>query len=82
MSRQENYCTYFELSQELIRVGGIIAVDNTLWHGKVVLSDAEATPRTKALKRVNELIAAADPSHWQVVNLPMADGVTLVLRLQ
>merc|ERR1712029_826668 len=46
---KSGYDTYFELCLRLLRQGGIIAFDNTLWDGRV-LDDAEQSEDTVALK--------------------------------
>ena len=39
---QVNYNDYYELSLRLLRKGGIVAIDNTLWSGSVVRSSIES----------------------------------------
>lgn len=33
---KSNYDSYYELCLQLVRVGGIVAVDNVLWHGRLL----------------------------------------------
>src|SRR5579872_923576 len=50
---KENYGGYYERALKLLRAGGVIAVDNVLWHGKVLdgsVQDAD----TRAIRALNE----------------------------
>ena len=68
---------YLERSLELLSPGGVIAIDNTLWHGWVL--DAGRTDAdTRGVREVNRRIAG-DPA-LEVVLLPVGDGLTLVRR--
>jgi len=50
---KENYLRYYELALELLRPGGLLVADNTLWSGRVAdPANTEAT--TEALRRFNE----------------------------
>jgi predicted O-methyltransferase YrrM len=72
------YAAYFEAALQLVRAGGLIALDNMLQAGKVI--DAKETgPDTLAIRRMNEKLAT-DP-RVLVSFLPIADGVMLALKL-
>ncbi|RMG99352.1 MAG: methyltransferase [Deltaproteobacteria bacterium] len=70
-----NYPAYLDATADLVRPGGLVVADNTLWGGHVVrpLDDA-----TRAIARFNEKIAA-DP-RFESLLLPVRDGVTIALR--
>lgn len=71
------YATYVDLSFALLRPGGVVAIDNVLWSGAV--ADPEATDAsTMALKALNESLAI-DP-RWDLVMLPVGDGLTLLRK--
>ena len=72
-----NYPAYLEKLTELVRPGGLIVADNTLWSGRVI-DPGDQTQATEAIRRFNDL-AAASPD-LEVVVLPFADGVTLMRR--
>lgn len=72
-----NYPAYLPKLTELVRPGGAIVADNTLWSGRVIDAD-DQTEATEAIRRFNDL-AAASPD-LEVVVLPFADGVTLMRR--
>lgn len=73
-----NYPPYLEALTRLVRPGGVIVADNTLWSGRV-MDPGDQTPATEGIRRFNEL-AAASPD-LEVVILPFADGVTVMRRL-
>eukprot|EP00397_Hematodinium_sp_SG-2012_P041882 GEMP01046226.1.p1 GENE.GEMP01046226.1~~GEMP01046226.1.p1 ORF type:complete len:227 (+),score=58.92 GEMP01046226.1:38-718(+) len=71
-----NYDTYYELALILLRVGGIIAIDNVLWFGKVLLPDKDE--QTKAIDTLNKKVALDDRVFMSM--LEVADGLTLCLK--
>lgn len=74
---KENYSLYYEKALVLIRHGGIIAIDNVLWDGKV--ADISVTdPDTIAIRKLNEDIHA--DNRIEISMLPLADGLTLVRK--
>lgn len=76
---KENYGVYFEQCLELLRPGGLIAVDNTLWSGSVL--DAEDQSKdTKAIRELNE--ALRKDSRIRLSLVPIGDGLTLAMKLQ
>ena len=72
-----NYPAYFGKLTKLVRPGGVIVADNTLWSGRVI-DPSDQTQATEAIRRFNDL-AAASPD-VEVVMLTVADGVTVMLR--
>ena len=71
------YDGYYERCLTLVRPGGLIAFDNTLWSGAVV-DPARNDDDTKALRTLNTK-AHADP-RVDAVLLTIGDGVLLVRR--
>ncbi|GGF19122.1 O-methyltransferase [Aliidongia dinghuensis] len=72
-----NYDAYYEACLELVRPGGVIALDNMLWSGTVAdMSDMQ--PDTVALRALNAKIQADDRVDMSL--LPIGDGLTLVRR--
>ena len=59
---------------------GIIAFDNTLWSGQVLLPEDQADESTMALKRLNDKLAK-DSLRSFVVQLNVGDGYTLAVKL-
>ncbi|KAL3934328.1 MAG: hypothetical protein SGARI_003434 [Bacillariaceae sp.] len=74
-----NYEQYYELSLKLLRKDGIIAIDNTLWGGKVLDEQNYNDDDTVALRNISLLVKADE--RVEHVLLPFADGVTLVRKL-
>ncbi|GIX31036.1 MAG: hypothetical protein KatS3mg124_1508 [Porticoccaceae bacterium] len=72
---KENYESYFERCLALVRPGGVIAVDNLLWGGRVVEA-AQGDPATAAIRRFNEARRADERVDW--VLLPVGDGLGLM----
>lgn len=69
-----NYDGYYERCLDLLKTGGLIAFDNTLWDGKV--ADSEALDEdTVALRALNEKLYADDRVDLSLV--PIGDGLTL-----
>jgi len=74
---KENYDGYYERSLELLRPGGLIAVDNVLWNGKV-LDPGENDRSTTAIRLFNAKLLSDDRILLSMV--PIADGLTLALK--
>ena len=72
-----NYSNYYERCFELIRPGGLIAIDNVLWHGDVV-NPAKQDEDTQAIRAFNERVSR-DDRVW-VSLLPISDGLTLAMK--
>ena len=72
-----NYDAYYERCLELVRPGGLILVDNTLWHGKVV-DPADDSEDTEAIRALNAKIR--DDARVDMALVPIGDGVTLVRK--
>lgn len=74
---KENYVRYYAQCLTLLRPGGILAVDNTLWDGRP--ADPENNEPSKlAIRELNALIHA--DSSVDLCFLPFADGLTLVRK--
>lgn len=74
---KEGYPAYFERCLALLRPGGLIAVDNTLWNGRVVEADV-ADDDTVAIRGFNERLLGDDRVDLSLV--PIADGLTLARK--
>ncbi|MBD5371298.1 MAG: O-methyltransferase [Bacteroides sp.] len=69
------YPEYLELSLRLLRPGGYIMADNTLWDGHVA-EPGRNDPQTRGVKRFNDLVAA--DRRLEKVIIPLRDGLTLI----
>jgi predicted O-methyltransferase YrrM len=71
------YDGYYERLLRLVRPGGLIAFDNTLWGGAVLEQD-DQDDDTRAIRALNAKLA--DDDRITLCLLPVADGVTLARR--
>jgi len=82
---KENFIEYHELLLKLVKKGGTIAYDNTLWLGTVAMSDDEKKMDDKYWKNrkptleFNSYIAADTRIESTLVSI--GDGVTLCRRI-
>ncbi|XP_010780849.1 catechol O-methyltransferase domain-containing protein 1 [Notothenia coriiceps] len=72
-----NYDRYYEKSFELIRTGGIIAIDNVLWSGKVV-NPAPSDLTSQALDALNKKLHK--DQRIDLSMLPVGDGLSIVIK--
>ncbi|MCO5593488.1 hypothetical protein L7F22_047502 [Adiantum nelumboides] len=68
------YRDYYELLLQLVRPGGLVVIDNVLWHGKVADSQ-ETDTKTESLRRFNEFVKL--DTRVDVSMVPVGDGMTL-----
>ena len=72
------YQGYFDKSLELLRIGGLIAIDNVLWGGSVI-DDSIQDSSTRAIREFNENLSS-DP-RVSISMVPIGDGLTLACKL-
>jgi caffeoyl-CoA O-methyltransferase len=72
-----NYANYYERALVLLRPGGLIAVDNVLWYGRVIDASFD-DPDTRAIRVFNEQLKG-DDRVWLSM-LPVRDGLTLACK--
>jgi len=75
---KENLFGYYERCHALVRVGGLILIDNTLWGGSVV-DDSDHEPSTEAIRSFN--IFVHEDQRVEMVLLPIGDGLTLARKI-
>ncbi|MBD2022754.1 class I SAM-dependent methyltransferase [Leptolyngbya sp. FACHB-36] len=74
---KDNYRHYYDRALQLVRPGGLIAIDNVLWGGQV--TDAHAPDdSTQAIRAFNA--ALRDDDRVTLSLLPISDGLTLALK--
>jgi len=73
-----NYLGYYERALTLVRPGGLIAVDNTLWGGQVIDKKVKSED-TQAIRQFNDRLR--DDLRIHLSLLPIGDGLTLALKL-
>jgi caffeoyl-CoA O-methyltransferase len=74
---KKEYCDYYEEILERLRPGGLIAVDNVLWSGKVA-DPNDRSESTQAIRKLNDRMARDE--RVDAVMLPIADGLALVRK--
>jgi predicted O-methyltransferase YrrM len=74
---KSSYPIYYEQVLQLVRPGGLIALDNMLWSGQVA-DPAVQDRRTNTLRALNDTIHNDDRVVASLV--PIADGLTLAMK--
>lgn len=75
---KENYGAYYERCLRLLRVGGVLAVDNTLWGGAVA-DPADARETTRAIRALNRTVTS--DRRVEATLIPVGDGVLLARKV-
>lgn len=73
-AEKKMYQEYFELLLQLVRVGGLIVVDNVLWHGRVsdpLVNDS----KTLSIRKFNENLMK--DNRVDISMVPIGDGMTI-----
>ena len=73
---KKEYCDYLDLVLPLMRKGGWILADNTLWDGHIVESAYDKDKQTVALRAFNDKVAQDE--RLEKVILPLRDGLTII----
>lgn len=74
---KENYARYYEQCLQLVRRGGLIGIDNTLWGGSLV-DESKQDESTNAIRALNKKLHADDRVELSMV--PIGDGFTLARK--
>ncbi|MCS6993133.1 MAG: O-methyltransferase [Anaerolineales bacterium] len=74
---KEAYPDSLPLIKEKLRPGGVLIIDNMLWHARI-FDPADHTPATEGVRRFTQAITT-DPD-WVVSLLPLRDGVILAYK--
>ena len=72
-----NYASYYERCLKLVRRGGLIAIDNTLWHARVI-DRRDRSADTRAIRAFNRKLRR--DRRVDVSLVPIGDGLTLALK--
>jgi predicted O-methyltransferase YrrM len=75
---KENYINYYERTLQLLRSGGLMVIDNTLWSGSVADSTSQDA-ETCTIRALNQHVHA--DHRVQMSLLPVADGLTLARKI-
>lgn len=72
-----NYENYYERALQLLRAGGLIAIDNTIWSGKVANPNSNDAD-TVAIRQLNEKLQRDE--RVSISMLTVGDGLTLAMK--
>ena len=73
---KKEYCTYLDLVLPLMREGGWILADNTLWDGHIIDPAYDKDKQTISLRDFNDKVMADE--RLEKVILPLRDGLTII----
>ena len=73
---KREYVAYYEMLLPLMRPGGFIVADNTLWYGHVLEEARQSDVQTRGVQAFNELVAS--DSRVEKVILPLRDGLSII----
>ncbi|ERN15458.1 hypothetical protein AMTR_s00036p00231610, partial [Amborella trichopoda] len=80
---KNNYSNYHERLLKLVKVGGVIVYDNTLWGGSVAKDESLVEEYMKYFRqfvmKFNQILAT--DRRIEISQIPVADGVTICRRL-
>jgi caffeoyl-CoA O-methyltransferase len=74
---KENYDAYYEHCLQLVRPGGLIVIDNVLWHGRVLDANDQSSD-TQAIRAINQKLHTDERVELSLV--PIGDGLTLLWK--
>ena len=77
---KRTYVETYEMALSVLRQGGFIVADNTLWDGHVCDSAYDKDQQTLGIRRFNDLVA--NDSRVEKVILPLRDGLTLIRKVK
>ena len=77
---KKEYCDYLDLVLPLVREGGWILADNTLWDGHIVDPAYDKDKQTVALRAFNDKVAQDE--RLEKVILPLRDGLTIIQKIR
>lgn len=77
-ANKRGYRDYYEQLLHLVRPGGVIAIDNVLWYGKVADPSVD-DKTTQALRELNDFLR--DDARVDMTLVPVGDGLTLCTKL-
>lgn len=76
---KRTYVETYEMALGVLRPGGFILADNTLWDGHVTDPAYDRDPQTRGIRRFNDHVAGDE--RVERVILPLRDGLTLIRKI-
>lgn len=80
---KNNYWNYHERLIKLIKIGGIVAYDNTLWGGTVALPEIAVLESKREWRRSTLAFnkAISNDSRLEIAHVSIGDGLTICRRV-
>jgi predicted O-methyltransferase YrrM len=75
---KRTYVETYEMVMKILRPGGFILADNTLWDGHVVEEAYDHDHQTIGIRKFNDHVAADE--RVEKVILPLRDGLTIIRK--
>lgn len=76
---KRQYLEYYDVLLPLIRPGGYIIADNTLWDGHVIDPAYDRDAQTRGIRRFNDFVA--HDTRVECVIIPLRDGLSIIRKL-
>ncbi|PRP84223.1 putative O-methyltransferase [Planoprotostelium fungivorum] len=77
-ANKDGYPVYYELALELLRPGGLVLVDNTLYHGTLLGDPEKMKVDSRTIHELNQRIHKDE--RVTIAMLPVADGLTIARK--
>lgn len=77
---KRTYIETYEMTMKILRKGGYILADNTLWDGHVIDPAYDSDRQTIGIRNFNDHVAADD--RVEKVILPIRDGLSLIKKIK
>ncbi len=75
---KEDYADSLPVIAEKLRPGGVLIVDNMLWHGRI-FDGKDKTPATESIRKLTELLTRSPD--WIATLVPVRDGVIVAYKI-
>ena len=75
---KRTYVETYEMVLSILKPGGFIVADNTLWNGHVIDPTYDHDQQTKGIRQFNDHLA--EDNRVEKVILPLRDGLTLIRK--
>lgn len=77
-ANKRHYRAYYEAVFPMVKTGGMILADNTLWDGKILEDPLPNDAQTREIAAFNDMIAA--DTRVEAFILPLRDGLTFIRK--
>ena len=74
---KEGYCAAIPVIEAKLRRGGMLLIDNMLWHGRI-FDQSDESAATAAIRECTGMLASSDA--WESSIIPIRDGLLVAMR--